>query len=403
MKQTCEECGEEFTISPHGNQPVCNDCIDKYCQCNNCSNWFKDNDTPYCDECLPEFSLCGNCDTWHLFEELNHIECERKYVCDSCLKMNYFVCADCGEIYPDHESTETAHNNMICNSCYSSSYFCCEECDAIYHVDDYGGDGYCNSCYRENPQLHEYSYKPTPIFHGLHNPYYGIELETDLYNDVCSAAENLTGIDYTESDFYLKEDGSLSDDGIEIVFHPRNFKSWQEFDFQKILTTVKDYGGKSFLAYSCGLHIHRSNRDLSTVTKIKLILFFGFCSEQIIKLSQRHSPDFAKFNLFKDMPSKDICYKSMKKGDHAKERFQAINFENRDTIEFRVFKGTLKLSTIMAYLAFSHYVVEFCKETLLHEFIDGSSLWSKFIENLKSQKGEAATNLCDYLKNKDLI
>jgi hypothetical protein len=219
---------------------------------------------------------------------------------------------------------------------------------------------------------------------------------------VCSAAENLTGLDSTESDFYLKEDSSLSSDGIEIVFHPRNLKSWAEFDLQRILSGVIDNGGKSFKADSCGLHIHRSNRDLSTVTKIKLILFFGYCSEQIQTIAQRKSM-FASFTPFKLIPNKGECYKTVKGRKHSCGRDQAINFCNSDTIEFRVFKGTLKLSTIMAYLAFSHYVVEFCKGTLLHEFIDGTSMWGKFMENLKYHKGEAVTNLCEYLKAKELI
>jgi hypothetical protein len=236
----------------------------------------------------------------------------------------------------------------------------------------------------------------------VHNPYYGIELETDDYPDVCAAAENLIGMGYTESDFYLKEDSSLSSDGIEIVFHPRNFGSWQEFDFQKVLDLVVDNGGKSFKTESCGLHIHRSNRDLSTITKIKLILFFGSCSEKIQVLAQRKTM-YASFSSFRDIPDKDICYKVVKKGGHNRRRDQAINFLNRDTIEFRIFKGTLRLSTIMAYLAFCHYVVEFCKGTLLYEFIDTASLWSKFLETVKGQKAEAASNLCEYLKNKNLV
>lgn len=57
----------------------------------------------------------------------------------------------------------------------------------------------------------------------------------------------------------------------------------------------------------------------------------------------------------------------------------------------------------MAYLAFCHYVVEFCKRTLLYEFIDGASLWGKFIGSLDCQSNGAVSNLCEYLKNKKLM
>jgi hypothetical protein len=170
---------------------------------------------------------------------------------------------------------------------------------------------------------------------------------------------------------------------------------------QPILTTVTKNGGKSFKTRTCGLHIHRSNKDLSTVTKIKLILFFGFCSEQIITLAQRRT-DFARFTPFTEIPDKGVCYKVIKKGEHAEERFQAINFRNKETIEFRVFKGTLKLSTIMAYLEFCHYVVEFCKGTLLYEFIEGNTLWTKFIQSISDKNKLGIDNLLEYLKNKEL-
>lgn len=402
MERECDECGEVFSTSPNSDQPVCHDCVTDFSKCDNCSSWFKNNGTPYCEDCQDDFKQCDRCDTWHQTDDLTYIESEDKLICEECISSHYFTCEDCEKTYRDYDSITTTSETDICINCYENNYFNCDSCDEVFHNDNYGGDGCCESCYRTNPNLHDYSYKPRPEFHGVHNPYYGIELETDDYNDVCAAAENLTGLDITESDFYLKEDGSLSGDGIEIVFHPRNLSSWQEFDFQKILSTVSDNGGKSFKTVSCGLHIHRSNRDLSTVTKIKLILFFGYCSEQIQTLAQRKSM-YASFRPFKLIPDKGECYKAVKGRKHSHRRDQAINFCNSDTIEFRVFKGTLKLSTIMAYLAFSHYVVEFCKGTLLHEFIDGTTMWNRFTTNLKCQSGEAVTNLCEYLRNKNLM
>lgn len=402
MERVCDECGEVFNKHPDSSQPVCADCLVDYCQCNNCSSWFKTNGTPYCDDCQDDFSQCDRCDTWHQKDDLTWVDCEDRLICDSCINSHYFTCDDCGKIYRDYDSITTESDWSICSNCYSDNYFTCDDCNGVYHNDNYAGDGYCEHCYEGNPNLHDYSYKPEPNFHGIHNPYYGIELETDDYNDVTAATENLTGLDITESNFYLKEDGSLSSSGIEIVFHPRNLSSWQEFDLQKILSAVIDDGGKAFKTNCCGLHIHRSNRDLSTVTKIKLILFFGFCSEKIQTLAQRRS-EYASFSLFRDIPDKNICYKTVKVGGCDHRRDQAINFLNSDTIEFRVFKGTLKYSTIMAYLAFCHYVVEFCKRTLLYEFIDGASLWGKFIGSLDCQSNGAVSNLCEYLKNKKLM
>ena len=57
-------------------------------------------------------------------------------------------------------------------------------CDALLHEDDaYHLDGYdyCSDCYHEevdrNRSIHDYGYKPEPIFYGDSDRYFGVELE----------------------------------------------------------------------------------------------------------------------------------------------------------------------------------------------------------------------------------
>jgi hypothetical protein len=44
------------------------------------------------------------------------------------------------------------------------------------------------------------------------------------------------------------------------------------------------------------------------------------------------------------------------------DRYEALNFKNDKTIEFRLFKGTLKYQTIMACLEFTFATWHFCKD-----------------------------------------
>ena len=99
----------------------------------------------------------------------------------------------------------------------------CEDCGEVYY---YENGEYINDCCIAiiAPITTEivsclYSHKPKPIFFGndTSDGYYGVELEIDNGNDRENAAEDIQALG---DHIYLKEDGSLSFAGFEIVTHP---------------------------------------------------------------------------------------------------------------------------------------------------------------------------------------
>ena len=112
----------------------------------------------------------------------------------------------------------------LCNSCYDDYYTTCECCGRIIHRDyaNYDDDddcAYCDRCYeeRQNSSIHEYNYKPEPIFYGDSKRYFGVELEIDEGGKNSDNADTLLGIGNRIAEhIYIKSDGSLSD-GMEIV------------------------------------------------------------------------------------------------------------------------------------------------------------------------------------------
>ncbi len=411
----CEECGEEFPNMEDGNI-YCSDCGDR---CSDCGEEFlKEKLTTnadgqmICEECLDEsYFYCEDCGKWHYMGDSAMYSYNDTYLCGKCYDYNYITCEDCGVVVRYNESYINGNDDRICEHCYENDYFCCDDCGGIFHNDYYGNDGYCQNCERERSShsdyVHNYSYTPSTYFHGDNKlPFYGMELETDNYRDKENAAEQLSDISECEDQFYMKEDGSLSNDGIEIVFHPRTCQAWLDYDLKTLVKTVRRHGGKSFDATgnSCGIHIHRSKKDLSIVSLTKLTLFFGKCAHEITKLAQRKS-DYASFEFFEDNASHGKCltYGCIKKSGHKAERYQAINFQNNQTIEFRIFKGTLKEESIYAYIAFCDYVTSYCKASLLSDMLDGDKLWKGFMGYVKLQKGTMADNFRTYLKTKELI
>lgn len=65
--------------------------------------------------------------------------------------------------------------------------------------------------------------------------------------------------------------------------------------------------------------------------------------------TQRQMNRWAARYGYKDVPKEILDH--VKKGDH-QGRYTAVNLTNEETIEFRMFRGTLKLNTFIATLQF---------------------------------------------------
>ena len=91
----------------------------------------------------------------------------------------------------------------------------------IYHpcINQEGGECYDNVCCGDS--IHDYNYKPDPVFYGNGNRYFGVELEIDIGGKTCPNADEILAIaNDLDEHIYIKSDGSLND-GMEIVIHPK--------------------------------------------------------------------------------------------------------------------------------------------------------------------------------------
>src|SRR5690606_30357619 len=74
----------------------------------------------------------------------------------------------------------------------------------------------------------------------------------------------------------------------------------------------------------------------------------------------------------------------------ANHRYKAINLCNSNTVEFRIFKGTLKRDTIIASIQWVDVLIRFCRNTSLKDLFNVS--W----EDIFGNTGHA--ELTEYLK-----
>ena len=314
---------------------------------------------------MKETRICANCESEHPLDEMFRVGSE--WLCESCADELTVVCDACGERIYSEDAVEDS-NYTLCESCFDEDYVRCADCDRIlrrdrvYWDDD---DAYCSSCWEDHCSvIHEYSYTPDLVFHGKGLRHFGVELEidgggTDRYN-----AEKLLNIANANAEnLYIKTDGSL-DDGLELVTHPMTLTyHLNEMPWAEVLRKAQSMDYLSHAAGTCGLHVHISRLAFGCTYEqqeaaiARLLYFVEKFWAELLRFSRRTQGQMnrwaARYGI-RLTPSEQM--------NHAKNscagRYTAVNLTNADTVEIRMFRGTLKLNTLKATLQMVNHLVE---------------------------------------------
>lgn len=383
----CCECGEELTdqetMYDIGNEDyICEDCRNAYyVECDHCGRLVPDGD-------------------------LIAVDNNDQFVCEDCIG-EYYTCDHCGGFFSDCYLAVNTVPLTLCDHCYGYSYFTCEDCGEVYYHEDgeyVDGCCYCRNCADNHRNcILSYGAKPSPTFFGEGVGYYGVELEIDDGHDKQEAARDIqaAGGDH----IYLKEDGSLSCDGIEIVTHPATLNYHiNHFPWDDICEAALSYGYRSHNTDTCGLHIHASRslfgdteieQDL-TIAKI-ILLIDRWYDTKIVNFARRN---LSRMRRWADKPNADIkpeddenlaVHKSKKTAD---TRYKAVNLCNYKTVEFRFFRGTLKRDTIIASIQWVDTIIQYCRSTSLRDLFNTN--WNDIFGNTEHAE------LTEYLKQRNL-
>ena len=347
-----------------------------------------------------ERRVCSSCG--QTLEEHEGTAVGGDLLCDDCCDDQCVRCDHCSE-YVYRVDTISDGHITLCTECRDNHYNCCTECDRIIHNEDThwdrNDDPYCDRCYCEE-EIEEYNYKPDPVFYGTDTRYLGVELEADCGgrdDDNALAIKNIANCHGEH--IYIKSDGSL-DNGFEIVTHPMTLDyHMDKMQWHDVLASAIRMGYKSHQTSTCGLHIHVNRSSLGSSEKeqedtISKILFFVEKHwNEVFAFSRRREYDInrwaARYGFEKT--GKEILDKA-KTGSLG--RYSAVNLCNYKTIEFRIFRGTLKYNTLIAALQF---VDEICNVafSLSENELDKQS-WTEFVMGIKHSE------LIQYLKERQL-
>lgn len=357
---------------------------------------------------MQEKFVCSECGAEVEREKL--FEFDGKHLCESCLNEFTTVCDCCGNRIWECDAEGDA-NVTLCHHCYEYNYCECEECGRLIHnedtyrIDDDDDYSYCYECYQKlsNTPIKSYNYKPEPIFYGSGDLYMGVELEIDEGGEYSENAEKLTDIanSYCER-IYCKHDGSISE-GFEIVSHPMTLDyHTNEMNWLDVLEKAVEMDYRSHNTSTCGLHVHVNRLTFgSTYEKQeeaigRIVYFVEHHWNELVKFSRRTPGNLDRWAARYATISNTARETYKKAKDKRMGRYVAVNLENAYTVEFRLFRGTLRYETFIATL---QLVDEICKYAVKCSDDDMEHLsWADFAANIQPNKYE----LIEYLKSKRL-
>lgn len=348
---------------------------------------------------IPEIALgviepCGECG--QETEDVYTLEGRRP--CEACV----YQCSYCSEFsvgYQPSSWRETGPDAVpTCETCSHDWNTCCSCDDSIhanytFYHNDYA---YCGDCLPQDDDDDE-SLPDSVIrkYHGsqgifiaytspwtrAHGRHIGVELEVEQVNGDCetSASRILNAVsDQVQLiDRYphpllvsAEHDGSLNN-GFEIITAPLGLDD-QRTLWTTILTPANIAGLRSHNTTTCGLHVHITRRGLSKLQIAKIVAFVNSATNYAFmkRLSRRYGTHYCKAK------NKPLCTGA---SNLDFDRYEMVNLCNSKTIEFRIFRGTLKLESLLACIEFAAALVSYCAPASGHAMDISAITFRRFI------------------------
>lgn len=356
----CEGCG----------QPIEGDAIrvdgDSYGEC--CATTCDDCDNPTADP--------------HYLDD--------RAVCEECRG----ECNDCGREYrrEAYNVRQLSSGGAVCGRC-ADNYYTCDNCGDDIHGDDAVGRDcgtYCEGCdpgdREEDGPIRDYhTSKPhtTPLrspWTRANGRFLGVELEVERRNDatrgrgeiaqgisdwVNRQAADITAEGHRAPILFFEEDGSLRN-GFEMISQPMGLDDHARL-WKTALSPALVKGLASHDTTTCGLHVHISRAGMSDLQLSKVITFVNDPDNRALVESVARRYNTESYTV--DGGHNYCQVGGRRKLGTAYSRAQgegkytAVNVNPSRTIEFRIFRGSLNYTAVMAAVEFTAAVVDFCRPT----------------------------------------
>ena len=358
----CSYCNELFE-KLDGND-LCDDCADNHIECYQCGSLTHTDEThvvqlssgsvtvELCDHCYENKTFeCEHCGDTCIGE--SHTVDGYEW-CSYCTMNSSYRCDMCGDLC-ESVSVVLVGSGVTeewCDNCVDGNTTYCDSCGGRYN-DSFDE---CPDCYESRRYgIHSYDYKPVPEFVGEGRRHFGVELEIEsIGKDAFSIP-----VDDEYSNVYYKHDGSLSN-GYEIVTHPHTLDAFYASyeDKTGLFGVIKALQGKarSHDVDTCGMHVHITKPSRLTTAKVMSFVYSNHAMLEVLCRRKCNS-----YCSSKNIPEVDKTSRRLLTGGG---RYGAMA-DRVNTIEFRLPKGTLKASTVIATIEIADAIVKYCESNTI--------------------------------------
>ena len=326
------------------------------------------------------FCFCEDCGELLFISEA--VRFESKYYCSSCVD----TCQCCGAVIPQQESYKAADSDFLyCKDCFYEQTIECQNCherfryeDSLHEVND---RWYCDGCFDDHRPVIESYHTQKDYgdikFYGDESRrdalFIGFELEVD--SDQRFNREEVAGeLKDRFGDFFAyEEDGSLTR-GFEIISQPASL-SYHLTMMPKYASAFKyllENGVKSHDVGTCGLHVHLDRKyfgEKEDSSIAKMLYIFEKFRPELMTFSRRNEgqlSDWARSRKQNYSSNAGWIKNAVLEGraySSYQNRYYAVNLTNDNTIEIRMWRGSLNRQTFEATLKFTARLAELCKNT----------------------------------------
>lgn len=271
----------------------------------------------------------------------------------------------------------------------------------------------CRAIMRQEEVIHVHSWIPSQyrLVHSDNESadhrtiYYGTELEinTDTPDIVRHAKDfkawlKANGI---ANLFFFKRDGSISQ-GYEIVTHPLTAKARNEnINWRDICQYLKANGASSYESGECGLHIHASVGPLTRAEIGKLKYFFFANRLKLHAFSGRQNYRYCQIERFGIRDAKWVRpIRALNSYPDSGDRYVAVNTHTgKPTIEFRIFRGTLDHTRLIASFQIVDALIHYVKS---HSILSSDTPYSWATFRRWARETNRYNHLTNYLEKEDI-
>ena len=371
------------------------------------------------EKATEDYFICANCDDIHHMDDCT-IVYGGDAVCEDCIDsdyvyselMNEYIHRDDAFYYADDQ---TYYDNPVHECCRDrfgwqsdvSGNWYSDDTEPLVTADDYRyaegeeDDLYWNQYEEEYyysrgnmPEglIRGYHKRPTLKFFGEGPKYFGLELECDG-SDADGSEDDVRAIFKNHMDrFYFNSDGSLSH-GFEAITHPMSPSEMLKIDWEQITNEMENryYDNDRDTA---GIHIHVSRNFFHGEKNIgRLVRMFSENYRDMIRFA--HRPENKAVDWARRVQGTARQY-AVDWYENARNagRYTAVNLQNDETVEIRLFHSLASRQHIMACIQLTDVLTDMAN---LDRYTFGWDIVNK------RAKDKGYTELQEQLLNLELV